>query len=594
MAHVINERVSALRNLMSARNIDAFIIPGTDPHMSEYIADHWKCREWISGFNGSAGTVVITREDAGLWTDSRYFIQAAMQLENTPIRLFKEGLPETPSINDYLISVLPKGATIAVDGSLFPVNAVEELKHRFSAAHLTFLTDFTPFDEIWTERPAIPEHSIYEYPEERAGESVLSKRERILMELHKTGANAILLTALDDIAWTLNIRGTDVDYNPVAICYAFLSAKENIIFADKEKLTVEIKKFFDENNIITASYDKLTDFLGQLPKEYHLLVDPAKVNQNLYDALSHECVKIKSTSPVALLKAVKNETQIEGFRSALIKDGVALTRFFRWLEEQVPTGTVTETGIATKLTEFREEQEGFMGESFGTIAGFREHGAIVHYNATPESDATITSEGFLLIDSGGQYLDGTTDITRTIILGTPDERQKRDFTLVLKGHINLALTKYPKGTRGDQLDVLARQALWNLHMNYLHGTGHGIGHFLNVHEGPQSIRMNHNPVILQPGMITSNEPGLYIAGEYGIRHENLILTVEDGTSPFGDFYKFETLTLFPFDLNGIEPSLLTAGEREWLNDYHRNVYETLSTRLTIEEQEWLAAKTKAI
>ena len=462
------------------------------------------------------------------------------------------------------------------------------------ALPIYFTSSFAPFDAIWSDRPAIPDHAIYEYPEERAGESVHSKRERILAELNKENANALLLTALDDIAWTLNIRGTDVECNPVAICYAFLSAKENIIFIDKEKLTEETRMHFDACNVLTASYDKLADFLGQLPAEYHVLVDPAKVNQALYEAMSGECTKVCKTSPVALLKAIKNETQIEGFRSALIKDGIALTRFFRWLEQQIPQGDVTERGIAEKLTHFREEQEGFMGESFGTIAGFREHGAIVHYNATPESNATISGDGFLLIDSGGQYLDGTTDITRTIILGTPTERQKRDFTLVLKGHISLAMTHYPKGTRGDQLDVLARQALWNLHMNYLHGTGHGIGHFLNVHEGPQSIRMNHNPITLQPGMITSNEPGLYIAGEYGIRHENLVLTAEAGSSPFGDFYKFETLTLFPFDHNGIDKALLTDEETRWLNDYHRQVYDKLATHLNDDEKEWLAAKTQAI
>ncbi|MGL4292063.1 MAG: aminopeptidase family protein P, partial [Bacteroidales bacterium] len=340
--------------------------------------------------------------------------------------------------------------------------------------------------------------------------------------------------------------------------------------------------------------DKIGDFLGQLPKEYSLLLDPVKVNDFLYDSASKECNIIRATSPVGLMKAVKNETEIAGFRKAMIKDGVALVRFFRWLEENIPAGKVTECLIGDKLIEFREQQENYVGESFSTIAGYKGHGAIVHYRATPESDATIHNEGFLLIDSGAQYFDGTTDITRTTILGEPTAQQKRDFTLVLKGHIDLSLTKFPQGTRGDQLDVLARRALWNLHMNYLHGTGHGIGHFLNVHEGPQSIRLNHNPTLLVPGMVTSNEPGLYITNEYGIRHENLILTVEDGESAFGKFYGFETLTLFPFDLKGIEPALLDETEKEWLNNYHRQVYDKLAPALTEEEKTWLAAKTKAI
>lgn len=594
MNNTIQQRLEALRAEMKNQGIDAFIIPGTDPHMSEYIADHWKCREWISGFDGSAGTVVVTRDNAGLWTDSRYFLQAGIQLEGTGIQLFKEGLPDTPSIEQLLIEGLPTGSTIAVDGNLFGISAAASLKKQFENKGLAFRTDFFPFPVIWQDRPAIPSDMIYVYPEEFAGESTIAKRGRILDALKKEGANALLMTALDDIAWALNVRGTDVECNPVATCFVFLSEKENILFIDKEKLTAEAKEYFQHNNILTASYEKIGDFLGQLPQEYTLLLDPAKVNDYLFNAISGECRTIQASSPVALLKAVKNEVEIEGFRNAMVKDGVALVRFFRWLENTIPSGTVTERTVAEKLIEFREQQENFVGESFGTIAGFKGHGAIVHYHATPESNATISNDGFLLIDSGGQYFDGTTDITRTVVLGEPTERQKRDFTLVLKGHINLGMARFPQGTRGDQLDVLARRALWDLHLNYLHGTGHGIGHFLNVHEGPQSIRLNHNPTLLEPGMVTSNEPGLYITDEYGIRHENLILTVEDGESEFGKFYRFETLTLFPFDQKGIEPALLSDTEKEWLNKYHQRVYDKLSPALTPDEQAWLAEKTKAI
>lgn len=594
MTSIISNRISDLRQEMANQKIDAFIIPGTDPHMSEYIADHWKVREWISGFDGSAGTVVVTTDRAGLWTDSRYFLQAEDQLRDTGIDLFREGISSTPSIAACLCDTLKPGSVVAIDGNLFSTAAARELEKTLNLHGISLISDFFPFDSIWKERPARPNHPLFTYPEEYSGEDTLSKRERILKALHENGANALLLSALDEIAWALNIRGTDVECNPVAICYAFISEKENIIFIDREKITTEAQEYFDRNNIITASYDKVADFLKQLPTEYTVLIDPAKVNAYLTASLSAECKKTEATSPIALMKAVKNDKEIEGFRKAMVKDGVALTRFFRWLEANIPSGEVTEMGIAEKLIEFRDEQEGFVGESFGTIAGYRGHGAIVHYHATPETNAIIKAEGMLLVDSGGQYFDGTTDITRTVMLGTPTEEEKRDFTLVLKGHINLSRTKFPEGTRGDQLDVLARQALWNLNLNYLHGTGHGIGHFLNVHEGPQSIRMNHNPVTLVPGMVTSNEPGLYITGKYGIRHENLIMTVEDGEGEFGKFFRFETLTLFPFDLKGINKELLSTEEIDWLNNYHQHVYDTLAPQLTPEEKEWLAAQTKKL
>ncbi len=594
MNNIILSRLEDLRASMAESNIDAFIIPGTDPHMSEYIAEHWKCREWISGFNGSAGTIVVTKEHAGLWTDSRYFLQADLQLKGTSISLFKEGLPDTPSIEQFLINTLLKGQTVAVDGNLFSISSANAMRQTFLANDIKFETKYFPFNNVWKDRPSLPKDMAFLYPEFYTGESLIEKRIRIMNKVSELGANALLLTALDDIAWTLNLRGTDVECNPVTICYLFVSEKENIIFIDKDKVTQDILDHFTQNNIIIASYDKITEFLAQLPADYRLLADSAKVNEHLHQSISKDCNIVYKTSPVALLKAVKNATEVEGFRRAMIKDGVALTKFFRWLEANVESGKISECSASDKLTAFREEQELFVGESFSSIVGFKGHGAIVHYRATPESDATITNDGILLIDSGGQYFDGTTDITRTVILGEATEIQKRHFTLVLKGHIDIALAKFPQGTRGDQLDILARKALWNEHLNYLHGTGHGVGHFLNVHEGPQSIRLNHNPTLLEPGMVTSNEPGLYITDQYGIRLENLILTQKEATSAFGDFYGFETLTLFPFDLKGIEASLLSPEQKEWLNNYHSTVYEKLAPVLDSEEQVWLKERTKAI
>lgn len=589
---MIPSRLSALREMMQTEGIHAFIIPGTDPHMSEYIAQHWKCRDWISGFDGSAGTILVTLDQAGLWTDSRYFLQGAQQLEGTTITLFKEGLPETPSMEQFLIDNLKPGQVVAVDGNLYPIASASALSNKLAAQELSLRTNFMPFDAIWTDRPALPKDMAFYYPVEFNGESFADKRARVLNKVNAAGADAILLTALDDIAWTLNLRGTDVECNPVAICYVYMDASNTIIFIDNCKVTAELNEYFQENQIQIAAYEKVADFLAQSSTK--ILLDPNKVNQYLADAVSLQSTKIITTSPVALLKAVKNETEIAGFRRAMIKDGVALTRFFRWLEQAVPQGGVTECSISDQLTSFREEQEHFVGESFSSIVGYKGHGAIVHYRANEQSDVEIKKEGMLLIDSGGQYFDGTTDITRTVFMGEATEEQRRHFTLVLKGHIQVALCRFPQGTRGDQMDILARQALWNEGLNYLHGTGHGIGHFLNVHEGPQSIRLNHNPTLIEPGMVTSNEPGLYITDQYGIRLENLILAYKEKTTPFGDFYAFETLTLFPFDLNGVVVELLSPSEITWLNEYHQTVYDRLSPELNSEEQAWLKEKTRSI
>lgn len=593
MSKITRPRLDALRGEMKKRGIDAFIVPGTDPHLSEYYASHWGCRTWVTGFNGSAGTAVVTTEHAGLWTDSRYFLQAAEQLEESGFELFKDGLPDTPGINEWLLSVLPQGATVAIDGSLFSYNNEQALKSFFESHGFHFVSDFTPFDAIWTDRPAIPTDRLFIHDEKYSGESLTEKADRILEKVHLAGANAILLAALDEIAWVFNIRGTDVAFNPVVVSFAFIDGDRRILFIDKQKIGEDSLAYLQKNRVEIRPYTEVYDFLKTLAPSYKVLADPKKINASLMHAIASPAVTCDS--PIALLKSIKNATQIEGIRQAMVRDGVALVKFFRWLDRHIDDGNVTEMTVDRKLREFRSEQPLFVCESFGTIAGFNPHGAIVHYSATPDSDATLSRKGFLLVDSGAQYIDGTTDITRTVALGELTDRQKRDFTLVMKGHIAIATSIFPQGTRGAQLDALARHFLWKDRVNYLHGTGHGVGHFLNVHEGPQNIRLEENPTPLMPGMLTSNEPGLYRAGQYGIRCENLVLTVEDSRSDeFGQFYRFETLTLFPFDKKAFDTSIMTEEEIEWLDNYHRMVYEKLSPSLDAEERAWLADATSPL
>lgn len=593
MSKITRPRLDALRGEMKKRGIDAFIIPGTDPHLSEYYANHWGCRTWVTGFNGSAGTAVVTTGHAGLWTDSRYFLQAAEQLEESGFELFKDGLPDTPGINEWLLSVLPQGATVAIDGSLFSYNNEQALKSFFESHGFHFVSDFTPFDAIWTDRPAIPADRLFIHDEKYSGESLAEKADRILEKVHLAGANAILLAALDEIAWVFNIRGTDVAFNPVVVSFAFIDDDRRILFIDRQKIGEESLAYLQKNRVEIRPYTEVYDFLKTLAPSYKVLADPKKINASLMHAIASPAVACDS--PIALLKSIKNATQIEGIRQAMVRDGIALVKFFRWLDRHIDDGNVTEMTVDRKLREFRSEQPLFVCESFGTIAGFNPHGAIVHYSATPDSDATLSRKGFLLVDSGAQYIDGTTDITRTVALGELTDQQKRDFTLVLKGHIAIATSIFPQGTRGAQLDALARHFLWKDRVNYLHGTGHGVGHFLNVHEGPQNIRLEENPTPLMPGMLTSNEPGLYRAGQYGIRCENLVLTVEDSRSDeFGQFYRFETLTLFPFDKKAFDTSIMTEEEIEWLDNYHRMVYEKLSPSLDAEERAWLADATSPL
>lgn len=586
MNQTINQRIDALRALLKEEGVDAFIIPSTDPHLSEYVAPHWQSREWISGFTGSAGTVVVTDSQAGLWTDSRYFLQAARQLEDSGIDLYKEMLPETPDIPTFLKTCLATGAVVGIDGKVFSTEEAKRLQEELGKNGIAVKSIDDPMNKIWTDRPAMPEGPAFIYEIRYAGKSCREKLAVIREEMKKAGAEALLISALDEIAWTLNIRGNDVHCNPVVVSYLLIGENDAHFFIHPQKVTGELSAHLEEAGVFTHAYEDIECFLGSLSADT-LLLNPSKTNYAVYSAISKDCRIIEGASPVTLLKAIRNEQEIAGIHAAMQRDGVALVKFLKWLEEAVPTGEETEISVDKKLHEFRAAQALYMGESFDTIAGYKEHGAIVHYEATPETDIPLQPKGFLLLDSGAQYLDGTTDITRTIALGELTEEEKTDYTLILKGHIALAMAVFPEGTRGAQLDVLARMPIWKHRMNFLHGTGHGVGHFLNVHEGPQSIRMNENPVSLQVGMVTSNEPGVYKAGSHGIRTENLVLTVPAGEGMFGNYLKFETITLCPICKKGIIKEMLTAEETEWLNEYHRKVYEELSPSLNNEEQEWL-------
>ena len=545
MRQSIKERMHALRMTFPPNYIKAFIIPSTDPHLSEYVAPHWMSREWISGFTGSAGTVVVLMNEAGLWTDSRYFLQAAKELEGSGITLYKEMLPETPSITKYLSQKLKSGESVSIDGKMFSVQQVEQMKEELAAYSLQVDLFGDPLKRIWKDRPSIPDSPAFVYDIEYAGKSCEEKVAAIRAELTKKGAYALFLSALDEIAWTLNLRGNDVHCNPVVVSYLLITQDDVIYFISPEKVTKEVNEYLKEQHVKLKNYDEVETYLNTFTGR-NILIDPKKTNFAIYSAINPKCNIIRGESPVALLKAIRNEQEIAGIHAAMQRDGVALVKFLKWLEEAVPSGKETELSVDRKLHEFRAAQPLYMGESFDTIAGYKEHGAIVHYSATPESDVPLQPKGFLLLDSGAQYLDGTTDITRTIALGELTEEEKTDYTLILKGHIALAMAKFPVGTRGAQLDVLARMPIWKYGMNFLHGTGHGVGHFLSVHEGPQSIRMNENPVVLQPGMVTSNEPGVYKAGSHGIRTENLTLVCKDKEGMFGDYLKFETITYVLF------------------------------------------------
>lgn len=591
MKHKIRERVALLRTFMQEKEIRAFIVPSTDPHSGEYVPEFWESRKWISGFTGSAGTAVITDETGGLWTDSRYFLQAASQLEDTGIMLFKDRLPETPSIAEWLGSVLSPGDKVGIDGWVNTTTEAENLQKQLQAYGLQLVSTEDPFQRIWKDRPSLPLNPPFILPLSYAGKNCTEKIAEIREQIFLNHADAILLSALDEIAWTLNLRGSDVHCNPVFVSYLFITDTTTTLYILPEKITPEIKQYLNDNQIEVKPYQAIEADLHHYTGK-GIQLTPG-TNYALYQAASHNQI-IRHESPVLYMKAIKNETEIQGFHHAMIKDGIAMVKFLFWLKNTVKNSQETELSIDRKLYNLRAEQKDFKGISFDTIAGYQAHGAIVHYEATEETNATLHPEGLLLLDSGAQYLDGTTDITRTIVLGPVTKEQKTDFTLVLKGFIELSMAEFPYGTCGTQLDVLARQFMWKFGINYGHGTGHGVGHFLNVHEGPHQFRMNHMPALLLPGMTVTNEPGIYKAGKHGVRTENTMLIVKSKETEFGAFYKFEPLTLCPIDKEAILPEMLSYEEKQWLNNYHSLVYDRLNASLNTDEQAWLKEATSPI
>ncbi|NPA37876.1 MAG: aminopeptidase P family protein [Chlorobi bacterium] len=591
---IINNRLFSLRGQMAMMGIDAVIIPHSDPHMSEYIADHFKFREWISGFSGSAGTVVVTQEKAGLWTDSRYFIQAKNELNGSEIELFKMGMPDVPSYQDWLISVLPAGSVVGIDGKTFSADEAGKLSKLLRKNDIRIDTKAALQDIVWEGRPAIPESDIFELDIKYAGKSRKDKIEKVRSEMKNKDATHYIVCALDEIAWFLNLRGNDVEYNPVFYSYLIISQNNINLFIDPHKITASTGKNLAADNVKVFLYDDFYDFLNNLPSLSRVLIDPVKVNYTVVSTLPSGADLIRDNSIITRLKGIKNNVEIEGMKKCHIRDGVAMVKFLYWLDSNIGKTEITEISAADKLKSFREEQENYIGESFGTISAYGPNAALPHYSASEKSNATMKPEGFYLVDSGGQYLDGTTDITRTVALGPLTSEQKKDFTLVLKGHINLSQAVFPQGTRGVHLDILARSAMWKYGINYGHGTGHGVGHFLNVHEGPQSIRPQDNGTEIEEGMITSNEPGIYKESRYGIRTENLILTTKAKKTEFGTFYAFETITLCPVDTRALDIKLLTDEEKKWINNYHSVVYNTLKEHLDEQEQNWLYERTKPV
>ncbi|MBO5251517.1 MAG: aminopeptidase P family protein [Bacteroidaceae bacterium] len=591
----IKHRIAALRGFMKANSIAAFIVPSTDPHSGEYVPEHWESRKWISGFTGSAGTVVITQEAAGLWTDSRYFIQAEEQLKETEIRLFKDRLPETPSIPEWLGSILNKGEKVGIDGWVNSMQEADGLRKELKKHDLSLVLTEDPFEQIWENRPSLPQSPVFIQGLEYAGVSCTDKIKDIQEAIQANGASAIILSSLDEIAWTLNLRGDDVHCNPLFISYLLLSEAGHTLYILEEKITDEVRAYLKSHHVAVKSYQSFSeDLLSFSTKAEGLLQIAPQANEALYTLASQQTNVIVAPSPVALMKARKNPTEVAGFRKAMERDGVAMVKFLRWLKEAVKTGSESELSVEKKLYELRAEQPLFKGISFDTIAGYKEHAAIVHYEATTETNAPLKPEGMLLLDSGAQYLDGTTDITRTIVLGPLTEEEKTDYTLVLKGHLQLQNAQFPAGTCGTQLDVLARITMWKAGINYLHGTGHGVGQFLCVHEGPHQVRMNHVPTLLEPGMTLTDEPGIYKAGRHGIRTENTLVIVPAQETEFGKFYKFEPLTLCPIDKEAIVVELLSDEELQWLNEYHQLVYDRLCPMLNEDEQTWLKEATTPI
>lgn len=590
----IAERLSRLRKVMKREHLGAFIFPSTDAHNSEYVPDHWKGREWISGFDGSAGVAVVTQTSAALWTDSRYFIAAEAQLQHTEYQLMRIGLSDTPSIAQWIGQELQQTdfTEVGMDGFVNTKAFVQQMVNDLrKEGGITLRTNFGPLAQIWNDRPAIPKNKVEIHPLQYAGESTSSKLTRIRKALRLQHADGIMLSALDDIAWTLNLRGTDVHCNPVFVAYLLISTHGAVLYVDQEKLTEEVQSYLKAEGVSTRSYDEVTQ-AGRHYPDYTILLDAEQLNAHIFSVFQKQHV-ITAPSPVPAMKAVKNKTEIAGFKAAMERDGVAMVKFLKWLKPAVETGGQTEISLDEKLTALRAEQDLYRGLSFDTIVGFEAHGAIVHYEATAETDIPVQPKGLVLIDSGAQYLDGTTDITRTIALGPLTEEQRRVYTLVLKGHIQLELCKFPAGASGTQLDALARQAMWCEGMNFMHGTGHGVGSYLNVHEGPHQIRMEYKPAPLRAGMTVTDEPGLYLEGKFGVRIENTLLITPYLKTAFGEFLQFEPLTLAPIDTTPIIIEMLLPEERNWLNAYHEQVFQRLSPYLSDKENDWLREATQA-
>ena len=596
MKEYIAQRLEALREVMRRENLDAFIFPSTDPHNSEYVPDRWKGREWISGFNGSAGTAVVTMHSAALWTDSRYFIAAADQLSGTEFQLMKLKIEGTPTISEWLGSELREvsSAQVGVDGMCNSAANVEVLVSDLRReGGITVRTNLDPLDIVWTDRPQIPASKVEIQPVELAGETVASKLTRIRKALRDLHADGMLMSALDDVAWTLNLRGTDVHCTPVFVSYLLISTTSATLYINKEKLTPEVEAHLESQGVKMAGYDDVRKGIKEYA-EYNILLDPNETNYTLSRLVDVQEV-IRHKSPIPAMKAIKNEAEIRGYRSAMLKDGIALVKFLRWLKPAVEAGGQTEISIDKKLTSLRAEQPLFRDISFDTIAGYGAHGAIVHYEATPETDIPLEPHGLLLLDSGAQYQDGTTDITRTIALGPVSDYEKHIYTLVLKGHIQLEICKFPSGASGTQMDILAREAMWREGLNYLHGTGHGVGSYLSVHEGPHQFRLEWMPAPFLENMTVTDEPGIYLAGQFGVRIENTLLISHYKDTEFGKFLQFESLTLCPIDTTPVVKEELLPEEVAWLNEYHQHVYDVLAPHLDDEgDKEWLRKATMPI
>ena len=591
---LINEKISKLRHLMKEKGITAYIVNTSDPHQSEYVAEHYKGRIWISGFTGSAGTVVITQDEAILWTDGRYFIQAEKELLGSEYKLYKIAIPGYPTYTEWLKDNLKDGDSIGFDGRVMAQSTVENLEKEFTDKNINFVDEFDLVGEIWTDRPLLPKSEAFLHDVKYTGKTGKEKIDEVRADMKKQNVDYFLLGSLDDIAWLYNIRGKDVANNPVLISYALISMDKAYLFTDKSKINKEVEEFLVENGVKIGEYEEVIQYVKAIENDSRVLVDKDRINRWLYKAIPSRCKTIDNMNITTKLKAIKNSTEIQNQKNAYIKDGVALVKFLYWLDNSVGNIKVTEISAQDKLLKYRQEQEGFIEPSFGTISAYKENAAMMHYSANENSNAEIKKEGLYLIDSGGQYFDGTTDITRTVAMGTISDEEKRDFTLTLKGHINLGNARFLYGATGHSLDVLARYPLWQEGIDYKCGTGHGIGFLLNVHEGPHRIAMVANSVVLEKGMVVSIEPGVYKAGSHGIRIENIVVVEEDIKTDSGQFMKFETLSFVPIDLEAIDISLLSEKEKIWINEYHRDVYSKLSPYLNEEEKNWLKKETRTI